>query len=412
MGSLPLASSYHLDASLKQYSSVWKRLYNSENPLLDSEAEEKDLCSSTPLRTPKLRLAVEQPSTGECWISPKKTYPHVPGQRRNPNRMAGGAKLRLESNLIPTRVAQRVQTEPCLHQDPGKGAVTPTRDSVRPAWECLSVSCGGAGQQWPALGTERWLQQAGGRGIWPKSSWRRSPLAPPQSHHVEDAQNGEQLYQRTSHTVAKVLGPTTDFPTWGSGKGTENPQGIWLWRPVGFDYQTSTGQETDSLRARTKPCAHQDPGGRSSDPTGDWARLAYEHPEVSSGSMARYWPATGSGALNTTVLGAEVCWHKSFWRRSSSPPLTPPQFDLSQSQTTGGFPDSSVGKESACSAETLVWFLGWEDVLEKGQATHSSMLDWRTPWTIHGVTKSQTGLSNFHKLQGRNTDPHNSRKLD
>ena len=27
-------------------------------------------------------------------------------------------------------------------------------------------------------------------------------------------------------TVKEVLGPTTDFPTWGSGKGTENPQGI------------------------------------------------------------------------------------------------------------------------------------------------------------------------------------------
>ena len=25
------------------------------------------------------------------------------------------------------------------------------------------------------------------------------------------------------------------------GRGTENPQGIWLWRPVGFDYITSTG---------------------------------------------------------------------------------------------------------------------------------------------------------------------------
>ena len=36
----------------------------------------------------------------------------------------------------------------------------------------------------------------------------------------------EQLYQRNSHTVKKVLGPTTDFPAWGSGKGTENPQGI------------------------------------------------------------------------------------------------------------------------------------------------------------------------------------------
>ena len=26
--------------------------------------------------------------------------------------------------------------------------------------------------------------------------------------------------------IAKVLGPITDFPTWGFGKGTENPQGI------------------------------------------------------------------------------------------------------------------------------------------------------------------------------------------
>ena len=31
--------------------------------------------------------------------------------------------------------------------------------------------------------------------------------------------------------------------------------------------------------------------------------------------------------------------------------------------------------------ETLVWFLSWEDPLEKGMATHSSILAWRTPWT-------------------------------
>ena len=37
-----------------------------------------------------------------------------------------------------------------------------------------------------------------------------------------------------------------------------------------------------------------------------------------------------------------------------------------------GFPDSSVGNES--DAETPVQFLGWEDSLEKGQATHSSIL--------------------------------------
>ena len=31
--------------------------------------------------------------------------------------------------------------------------------------------------------------------------------------------------------------------------------------------------------------------------------------------------------------------------------------------------------------ETQVRPLGWEDPLEKGMATHSSTLDWRTPWT-------------------------------
>ena len=32
--------------------------------------------------------------------------------------------------------------------------------------------------------------------------------------------------------------------------------------------------------------------------------------------------------------------------------------------------------------ETWVRFLGWEDALEKGKATHSSILAWRIPWTV------------------------------
>ena len=32
--------------------------------------------------------------------------------------------------------------------------------------------------------------------------------------------------------------------------------------------------------------------------------------------------------------------------------------------------------------ETWVQPLGWEDSQEKGMATHSSILAWRTPWTI------------------------------
>ena len=103
-----------------------------------------------------------------------------------------------------------------------------------------------------------------------------------------------------------------------------------------------------------------------------------------------------------------------------------------------GFPDSSVGKESACNAgdpssisvsgrsagerigyplqyswgslvaqliknlpamqETWVWYLDWDDPLEKGETTHSSVLAWRIPWTVivHGVAKSQTWQSDFH----------------
>ena len=101
-----------------------------------------------------------------------------------------------------------------------------------------------------------------------------------------------------------------------------------------------------------------------------------------------------------------------------------------------GFPHSSVGKESTCNAgepclmpglgrstgegigyplqyfgvslvaqliknppamqETGVRSLGWEDPLEKGKASHSSILAWRIPWTVHGVAKSRTQLSDFH----------------
>ena len=50
--------------------------------------------------------------------------------------------------------------------------------------------------------------------------------------------------------------------------------------------------------------------------------------------------------------------------------------------------------------ETWVRTLGWEDSLEEGMATHSSILAQRIPmdgraWRaiVHGVTKSQTGLS-------------------
>ena len=96
-----------------------------------------------------------------------------------------------------------------------------------------------------------------------------------------------------------------------------------------------------------------------------------------------------------------------------------------------GFSDSSIGKESTCTAgdsgsipgsgrsagegigyplqyswaslvaqlvknppamqETRVRSLGWEDLLEKGKATHSSILAWRIPWAVQSMESQRVG---------------------
>ena len=46
-----------------------------------------------------------------------------------------------------------------------------------------------------------------------------------------------------------------------------------------------------------------------------------------------------------------------------------------------GLPCTSDYKESACNAGDPGSILGWEDLLEEGIATYSSILAWRIPWT-------------------------------
>ena len=55
--------------------------------------------------------------------------------------------------------------------------------------------------------------------------------------------------------------------------------------------------------------------------------------------------------------------------------------------------------------ETQVQSLGQADSLEKGMATHSSIVAWRIPWTeepggltVHEVTKNRTQMRDFHLL--------------
>ena len=67
------------------------------------------------------------------------------------------------------------------------------------------------------------------------------------------------------------------------------------------------------------------------------------------------WLVTNPPAMQETRFDSLV--RKICWRRDRLP--NPVLFS---------YPCGSAGKESAC--------LGWEDPLEKGKATHSSILAW------------------------------------
>ena len=161
--------------------------------------------SSSPVRTPKLQLAAEQPSTGECWIPPKKDTP-CPRAKETPQQDGGRGEIVFRIKPHTCQRHSEGSNKLCVHQDPE----TPQRlrqncVSVSPAE--IRVSSG------LPQGQGLWMQQTC---MWHKPSWRRLPLTPPESH---------QNLHRT--------------------------------------------QETDSWRAQTKTCVHQDPIERSSGPPRD-----------------------------------------------------------------------------------------------------------------------------------------------
>ena len=68
-------------------------------------------------------------------------------------------------------------------------------------------------------------------------------------------------------------------------------------------------------------------------------------------------------------------------------------------QYSWAFLMSQLVKNSPAMWETRVQALGWEAPLEKGKATHSSILAWRIPWTLQspwGCKESGTRLRDFH----------------
>ena len=59
-------------------------------------------------------------------------------------------------------------------------------------------------------------------------------------------------------------------------------------------------------------------------------------------------------------------------------------------QTLGASQVTQLVKNPPAMRETWVLSLGWEDPLEKGMATHSSILENSMDCIVHGVAKSQT----------------------
>ena len=64
-----------------------------------------------------------------------------------------------------------------------------------------------------------------------------------------------------------------------------------------------------------------------------------------------------------------------------------------------GFPGGSV-KNLPAKWETWVQSLVWEDPLEEGMATHSSILAWRIPWTEGPGGLQSTGSQRIPRTEG------------
>ena len=80
--------------------------------------------------------------------------------------------------------------------------------------------------------------------------------------------------------------------------------------------------------------------------------------------------------------------HTHYWKM---------KFHLKEKRFVSPIPVVQLVKNLPAMRESWVWSLCWEDPLEKGKSTHSSILAWRIQgYTVHGFAKSQTQLSDFH----------------
>ena len=95
------------------------------------------------------------------------------------------------------------------------------------------------------------------------------------------------------------------------------------------------------------------------------------------------WIVIFSSRVSSQPRDRTCCLH---WQVTTEPPGKPDlnvgpwiYYPLQQSWASLV---AQLVKDLPAMRETWVQSLGWEDPLEKGKATHSSILAWRIPWTV------------------------------
>ena len=180
----------------------------------------------------------------------------------------------------------------------------------------LPLSVWGMGQQWPAMGTGALagadlggaacgISSVGGVAIsvtielpsrWP-TNWRT--IIPKKFSHF------------CKNSRAQI-----DFPAWRFWQRDWEPLGNLTLKTSGIWLQNfhSTGKMTFGRHKQSLVCTRtQDKGAVTLQETEAGLPVSVQK------SLVEVW--VKSGALNTTVLGASVCWHKSFCRRLPLPLL-------------------------------------------------------------------------------------------
>ena len=196
---------------------TFTNITNIYHMLLNNQRQENVQFSSVTQSCPTLRPHELQharpPGTHQ------KEIPHIQGQRRNQNKSVGGNTIMFK---IKPHTLQRHLEGTNKNLCPPGPRERSSDPHKRLSQTCLWVFEKLLRRHGSAAACHKDRQSGssspGRRGLWHKSFWRWSSLAPLQS-----------WWERNSCTVAKVLGPTTDFPTWildflDPGKGLRIPR--------------------------------------------------------------------------------------------------------------------------------------------------------------------------------------------